>query len=134
VDILSSTGEMKNVSSVFFTGMNLWPYCIRPEVHLACSPVSLIVACGCLGKEPGVIPQHFLYIFSILCQSVTWRLLGQEFASVWVLSPWRTFPLFTFTWIFEYLLFQPFINLQEDIALINEELKSKEKWVRTLGF
>lgn len=49
-------------------------------------------------------------------------------------SPGGTFPLFTFTWIFEYLSFQPFINLQEEIARILEETRYKEKRVRTLGF
>ena len=78
----------------------------------------------------------FSYIFSILCQSVAWKLLGQEVASVLhpPHSPWGTFPLLTFTRIFEYLLFQPFINLQEELALILEEPRSKEKRVRTLGF
>lgn len=125
---------MKNGSS-FFKRMKLWPYWIRAEAHLAHSPVSLIAAGGYLRKEPGVILQYLLSIFSMLCQSVTWKLLGQEVVSVLVLSVLGgTFPLFTFTQIFEYFLCQIFINVQEELAIIIEESKSKEKQVRTLGF
>lgn len=46
--------------------MKLWPFWVRPEMCLGHSPVSLIVACGDLGKEPGEYCDIFCTYFPYL--------------------------------------------------------------------
>lgn len=74
---------MKCGSSKFFIRMKLWPFRVRPEVHLGHSLVSLIVGCGGLGKEPGVLLWYFCTFFFHICGL---ELLGQEVAFVFVLT------------------------------------------------
>lgn len=95
-------------------------------MHLACRPLFLIVACGCIRREPGITLCYFLYIFSMLCQAVAWKLLGQETASVLVLRvPEGSLFCSLSQGFLNTFFFQLFINLQKELALNLEEPRSK---------
>lgn len=66
VGIFLFTAQMKNYFYKFFTRMKLWPFWVRPEMHLGHSPVSLIVTCGDLGKELGEYCDIFCTYFPYL--------------------------------------------------------------------